>query len=36
MMQDKKLKGIFENLIKVYQHGGIKKQAQIHGFISAL
>ncbi|MBT5376896.1 MAG: hypothetical protein HOL15_08795 [Nitrospinaceae bacterium] len=36
MMQDKKLKNIVENLIKAFQHGGVKKQAQIQGFISAL
>jgi len=36
MMQDRKLKGVVEQVIAIYKEGDAKKKAQIHGFLSAL
>lgn len=36
MMQDRKLKAVVEQLIKIYRDGDAKKKAQIQGFLSAL
>jgi transcriptional regulator with XRE-family HTH domain len=36
MMQDRKLKGVVEKVIQIYQEGDDKKKAQIQGFLSAV
>lgn len=36
LMQDKKLKNLVENLVKIYREGDMGKRAQITGFFSAL
>jgi transcriptional regulator with XRE-family HTH domain len=36
MMQDRKLKGVVDTMIKIYSDGDAKKKAQIQGFLSAL
>lgn len=36
MMQDRKLKGVVEQVINIYRDGDTKKKAQFQGFLSAL
>jgi len=36
LMQDKKLKSLVENLVRIYREGDVGKRAQITGFLSAL
>jgi transcriptional regulator with XRE-family HTH domain len=36
MMQDRKLKGVVDQVISLYREGDSKKKAQIQGFLSAM